>query len=765
MAANRRFSMIDAATEVSPLITPSNRPWPQDDDTEALLPSHTTIDKRLSNAGNAGERVPYQDYTAINWLQDLVKDGERRGQLDSVARGGLRGRASALLDAIHGWIAAAIIGALTAMVAYAVDIGVETVADWKEGYCTAKPWLARRACCELGDECKYWKTWTASFGSSYVIYAGLALVFGSIAGGLTKTTKTILPSLDFGLDGDDEGSQSDNQSQSAQPAMDQTMYMAAGSGIPEIKTILSGLVIPNFLNFKVLVVKALGSIFAVATGMCVGKEGPFVHISACVGYLVTMCIPKYAVSQRKLREMLSVACSAGMSVAFGAPIGGVLFSYEEISTYFPRQVLWRSCLCSLVASAVLKELNPSGTGKLVLFDNRYDVEYGFFHYVGFVFLGVCGGLFGGIFCQSHFKWTNTFRQLGFIKSSPVLEVSIVALITALVQYPNLLIRDTGDIVMEHLLVDCNSMPNDWICQQEARVDGKGSYYAWLISGTFTKLLLTIVTFGCKVPSGIIIPAMDAGALFGRLVGQVVPGISPGVFAMVGSAAFLAGVSRTTVSLAVIMFELTGEVNFIPPTMIAIFTAKWVADGINAEGVYDLSEHIQGHPFMNSEKALSKVTEVRKSEGSATVDLLVPPANVMADIIVSTGSNYKIHAFTLRQKLARLRARGLMDAGLIIVNARGICRGYIPGPELEHAMKLIDQSGGWEDMEVDLTDGVLFGHIDRNPISIPAKAPLECAVEIFGKLGVTYLIVIEQDTAKVVGIVMKKRLMSFFARRK
>jgi hypothetical protein len=49
------------------------------------------------------------------------------------------------------------------------------------------------------------------------------------------------------------------------------MYMASGSGIPEIKTILSGFVIPNFLDAKVLVVKAIGAIFAVATGMCLGK--------------------------------------------------------------------------------------------------------------------------------------------------------------------------------------------------------------------------------------------------------------------------------------------------------------------------------------------------------------------------------------------------------------------------------------------------------------------------------------------------------------
>jgi hypothetical protein len=113
-----------------------------------------------------------------------------------------------------------------------------------------------------------------------------------------------------------------------QVALGKSMYMAAGSGIPEIKTILSGFVIPNFLDFKVLVVKAVGSVFAVASGMCLGKEGPFVHISTCVGYLVSKQFPKYRENGRKMREMLSVACSSGLSVAFGAPLGGVLFSYE-----------------------------------------------------------------------------------------------------------------------------------------------------------------------------------------------------------------------------------------------------------------------------------------------------------------------------------------------------------------------------------------------------------------------------------------------------
>jgi len=85
------------------------------------------------------------------------------------------------------------------------------------------------------------------------------------------TTKANLPAVKRDDGEDDGGDQGACQGKA--------MYMAAGSGILEIKTMLSGFVIPHFLDFKILLVKVVGATFAVATGMCLGKEGPFVHIS------------------------------------------------------------------------------------------------------------------------------------------------------------------------------------------------------------------------------------------------------------------------------------------------------------------------------------------------------------------------------------------------------------------------------------------------------------------------------------------------------
>lgn len=586
--------------------------------------------------------------------------------------------------------------------------------------------------------------WTEDYWKAFAIFVGFALAFGVLSSSFTMLTKSTLPSTAPGY-----GDKPPSVQAGDQGLVGKTMYLAAGSGIPEIKTILSGFVIPHFLDLKVLVIKAIGAVFAVATGMCLGKEGPFVHISTCVAYLVGMLFPKYSENGRKLRELLSAGCSAGLSVAFGAPIGGVLFAYEEISTFFPRKVLWRAFLCSLFAAVVLKALNPTGTGKLVLFETNYGVSYSPIHYLIFVILGVAGGLFGGVFCKANFLWSKKFRQYSIIKQHPVFEVFLVVLATGLLQYPNPMTREPGDTIIKNLLADCRGAEKGWVCQQEAK-NNNTKFIGWLVYGALVKLVLTIITFGCKVPSGIIIPALDAGAFFGRLVGQWVTTISPGVFAMVGAAAFLAGVSRMTISLCVIMFELTGELEYIVPHMIAILVAKWVADGLEKDGVYDLAQTVLGHPFLDADHSMKLVQGTQE-----LVERLIPPKQTMQDITVDVPKDNKVAKRILEEKLDKLKERGLMDAGLVLVQD-GMLQGYLAEGELDFGLS--DLGRHWESTSRvrilgDAEDGDLdlSVFVDRTPLTICAKAPMEYLVEMFGKLGLRYLCVVEEGSGKLVGV--------------
>jgi H+/Cl- antiporter ClcA len=55
----------------------------------------------------------------------------------------------------------------------------------------------------------------------------------------------------------------------------------------------------------------------------------------------------------KMREILTASSAAGVAVAFGSPIGGVLFAIEEMSHNFTNKTMWKSFVCALVATFTL----------------------------------------------------------------------------------------------------------------------------------------------------------------------------------------------------------------------------------------------------------------------------------------------------------------------------------------------------------------------------------------------------------------------------
>lgn len=71
-----------------------------------------------------------------------------------------------------------------------------------------------------------------------------------------------------------------------------------------------------------------------------------------------------------MREILTASSAAGVAVAFGSPIGGVLFALEEMTTHFPNRTMWKSFFCAMIATIVLQV--KSGTWsvyEILLFNN------------------------------------------------------------------------------------------------------------------------------------------------------------------------------------------------------------------------------------------------------------------------------------------------------------------------------------------------------------------------------------------------------------
>eukprot|EP00064_Thunnus_orientalis_P024202 superscaffoldBa00010064_g24482 len=311
----------------------------------------------------------------------------------------------------------------------------------------------------------------------------------------------------------------------------------------------------------------------------------------------------------------------------------LMTGHAEVSYYFPLKTLWRSFFAALVAAFTLRSINPFGNSRLVLFYVEYHTPWYMAELVPFILLGVFGGLWGTLFIRANIAWCRR-RKTTQLGKYPVLEVIAVTGITALLAYPNPYTRRSTSELISELFNDCGALESSQLCDYinnpnmsrpvddiPDRPAGPGVYNAlWQLAlALIFKIVITIFTFGMKIPSGLFIPSMAVGAIAGRIVGIAVeqmayhhhdwiifknwcrPGadcVTPGLYAMVGAAACLGGVTRMTVSLVVIMFELTGGLEYIVPLMAAAVTSKWVADAFGKEGIYESHIQLNGYPYLD-----------------------------------------------------------------------------------------------------------------------------------------------------------------------
>ena len=351
--------------------------------------------------------------------------------------------------------------------------------------------------------------------------------------------------------------------------------------------------------------------------------------------------------------------------------------------------------------------------------------------------------------------------------SPILQVVAVALLTALINYPNFYMKVQNSELVSNLFSECSQVLDDpvGLCKTGA---ASGSTIVLLVLAAVLGFFLAAITFGLQIPAGIILPSMAIGALIGRAVGILMeiwvdnhpgfiafqscppdtPCITPGTYAIIGAAAALAGVTRMTVSIVVIMFELTGALTYVLPIMVAVMISKWVGDAFSRRGIYESWIQFNEYPFLdNSEE--TNIPEMPASQIMTRIE----------DLAVLTATGHTIAS--LNTILDMHPYRGFP---VISEPREAILLGYISRADLTYNL----QAAGAAPHSLGPDTEAFFSHqpladpratldlrpwMDQTPLTLPSRTSLHLVASYFQKLGLRYLLF--SDRGVLSGLLTKK----------
>ncbi|XP_076139097.1 chloride channel protein 2-like isoform X2 [Alosa pseudoharengus] len=407
---------------------------------------------------------------------------------------------------------------------------------------------------------------------------------------------------------------------------------AAGSGIPEMKTILRGVVLKEYLTLKTFVAKVIGLTCALGSGMPLGKEGPFVHIASLCAALLSKFMSLFGgIYENESRniEMLAAACAVGVGCCFAAPIGGVLFSIEVTSTFFAVRNYWRGFFAATFSAFIFRVLavwNKDEETITALFKTRFRLDFPFDlqELPAFAVIGIASGFGGALFVYLNRLIVQFMRKQKtinkFLMKKRLLYPALVTLLISTITFP----PGFGQFMAGRLtqkeslvtLLDNRTWAKqgiaeefDYIGHSQAWQHPQVNVFVTLLIFIVMKFLMSALATTIPVPCGAFMPVFVIGAAFGRLVGESMAAwfpdgihtdsttyaIVPGGYAVVGAAA-LSGAVTHTVSTAVIVFELTGQISHILPIMIAVILANAVAQSLQPS-IYDSIIRIKKLPYL------------------------------------------------------------------------------------------------------------------------------------------------------------------------
>jgi CIC family chloride channel protein len=297
--------------------------------------------------------------------------------------------------------------------------------------------------------------------------------------------------------------------------------------------------------------KLAASLATLGLGGSAGMEGASKWLGATIGSFVQTALNRlgWAAVRGNTRTTLLVGGAAGIAAIFRAPLSGAIMGVESP---YKHDLAHEALLPALVASATsfftFAQLRPATPYFPIHFTYALDARD--------LLVAVPLGLVAGV--ASHaFLWLLARLRRGFegLSRHVVVRTTAGGLLVALVALAAWRLVGAPVTLGAGLPVSNQLMA--------------GQYAVWAALAIFAlKLLATSVTFGCGGVGGLFVPSAAMGAALGAVFDALVAPSHPGVFTLLGIAAFTGASYNSILFSAVFVAEATGNVFLVVPSLVA-----------------------------------------------------------------------------------------------------------------------------------------------------------------------------------------------------
>ncbi|MGF6538477.1 CIC family chloride channel protein [Paraburkholderia youngii] len=311
--------------------------------------------------------------------------------------------------------------------------------------------------------------------------------------------------------------------------------------------------------------RSVSSLFTIASGGSIGREGPMVQLAALASSLIGRWVH---FDPPRLRLLVACGAAAGITSAYSAPIAGAFFVTEIVLGSIAMESFGPVVVAAVVANITMREFAgykppyempefPTVTGPEVLL---------------FVALGALCGAAAPQFLRLLDASKRTFRKLPV--ALPV-RLAIGGLVVGIISVAEPEVWGNGYSVVNSIL----HSPWTWTA---------------LVLVLVCKLAATAATAGSGAVGGVFTPTLFVGAAVGSLFGQGMHALWPHAtsaayaYAMVGMGAFLAGATQAPLMAILMIFEMTLSYQVVLPLMVSCVVAYFIARAIGKTSMYEIT---------------------------------------------------------------------------------------------------------------------------------------------------------------------------------